>query len=668
MNITDPWRRTTLKVSILVLMVVVIVAFFPHKEAAFPYHYEEGRIWKYGLLQAKYDFPIYKGEAQLQEEMAAMDSACIFYFTTAPAVAAAQQKAISEVLDGPHKAAVNALVKRAYAKGLLSSEGWHGHDASTQKIAVSDAQHRVTERPIADCYTQDQLLAEMAQMVDAELLPELQELLLPNLLFDQEMTDAILQEQKNNIPLTIGYVQKDEKIIDRGETIDAMTFLKLESLKRVMNEQGIDLQRAAWSMLGTVVLIVFFVGLVALYLFIFRRTYFDSLRALMFFSALMLGVIMASCLVARYTALSLYIVPLAWVPVITGVFYDSRTAFFLHLITTLICALLSPVPFEFLVLQIAVGIVVVTSLKDISQRSQLAKTSVYVLITYSLCYTAFLLCEKGSLDAIHWHMYIYFFVNALLVLFAYGFIYLFERVFGLVSSITLVELTNINSNLMLEFAEKAPGTFQHSLQVSNLAMEAAKKIGANVLLVRAGALYHDIGKMKSPENYTENQQGGANPLMQMSTITAAQAVISHVTNGVEIAEQHDLPEVIIQFIRSHHGTSKTRFFYNTYVNEHPNEEVDEKLFKYPGPRPSTKEMAVLMMADAVEARSRSLKEYTPESISEMVEQMVGAQLAEGQFELTPLTFADVHQIKRVFTAKLISMNHSRIAYPTINNK
>ena len=258
--------------------------------------------------------------------------------------------------------------------------------------------------------------------------------------------------------------------------------------------------------------------------------------------------------------------------------------------------------------------------------------------------------------------------NIVLIVCAYGVIYLFERVFGLVSDVTLIELSNINSDLMHRFAEEAPGTFQHTLQVSNLATEAAKKIEANALLVRTGALYHDIGKLMAPQNFTENQQDGDNPLSRMSNTEAARTVIEHVSNGLALAAKHHLPQIIRSFIASHHGTSLTRYFYNSEVNAHPGEKIDESLFRYPGPKPTTKETAILMMADAVEARSRSLKEYTEQSIAEMVNQMIDAQIQDGQFAETPLSFSDVEAIREVFTTKLIAIHHQRIAYPTIKNQ
>jgi hypothetical protein len=388
----------------------------------------------------------------------------------------------------------------------------------------------------------------------------------------------------------------------------------------------------------------------------------------MLFFSILSGLITVMALVLmRYTSLSIYLVPFAWVPIITRVFYDSRTALFLHIITVLLVAPAVPDSFEFIMVQLAAGMVAVAGMKDMTKRAQLAQTAALIFATYALSYSAFLLGTTGDWHNINVWTYLYFGINTILIICAYGLIYLFERTFHLLSSITLVELTDINSSLLLEFAEKASGSFQHSMQVSTLAMEAAKKIGAKSLLVRTGALYHDIGKLAHPEYFTENQPEGQNPLLDMSPEEAARTVIAHVTDGVKLARQHRLPEVLINFIVSHHGTSLVRYFYNTAVNNAaPGTSVDSELFRYPGPKPNTKETAILMMADAVEARSRSLKNYSEENISQMVDDMIEQQISEGQFAETPLSFKDVEDIKTVFKDRLMAINHHRIKYPKID--
>jgi putative nucleotidyltransferase with HDIG domain len=409
-----------------------------------------------------------------------------------------------------------------------------------------------------------------------------------------------------------------------------------------------------------------------LYLFTYRRKLLDNLRHVLFFTILMAIIISSAFLVLVYADVKdfIYLVPFVWCPIIARVFYDSRTAIFLHIITVCIVSVAHSAPYIFLLTQMVVGIVAVISLRDMTQRAQLAQTAAIVLLVYSLMYTAMHLLFTGTYDDIEWHYYLLFAINAILVICSYGLIFLFERGFGLLSNITLVELTNVNSNLMLQFAEKAPGTFQHSLQVSNLATEAAKRIGAKVLLVRTGALYHDIGKMSNADCFIENQVEGRNPLDGMDTAAAAKVVFNHVLEGERIARKHHLPEVIVHFIRSHHGTSQTRYFYNTALNQakHAGQDVSAVSiadYTYPGPKPATKEAAILMMADAIEARSRSLKEMTPQSISNMVDDMIDMQMRDGQLSQTPLSFKDLEDVRAVFKQKLIEINHHRITYPTV---
>jgi putative nucleotidyltransferase with HDIG domain len=373
-----------------------------------------------------------------------------------------------------------------------------------------------------------------------------------------------------------------------------------------------------------------------------------------------------SSLTVHQQSLHYLMIPYALLPIIIRVFFDSRTALFAHIITMLIISLMVDNPFQFIMLQISIGMVAVSSLKDMTQRSQLAQTSLYIFLSYTFLFLAFEFIAEGEIERIHYQPIVYFGISSTILLFAYVLIYIFEKIFGLISALTLVELTNVNSDLMISFAEKAPGTFQHTLQVSNLATEAAKKIGANSLLIRTGALYHDIGKMKNPEYFIENQFGAHNPMKDLPLEEAAKLIIGHVSAGVEIAKKSHLPEQIIQFITTHHGLSKTKYFYNSFINMYPDIKPNDELFTYPGPLPNSKETAILMMADAVEARVRSLGVCTDTSISDAVEQMIDSQIADGQFKNAPISFRDVETVKEVFKEKVKNMYHSRIVYPELN--
>jgi len=669
------WQNI-LKIIILLVLMAVIIQLFPHYSHNFKYRFAEGQEWGYEDLDAEFDFPIYKSENQFTAEQQEVLKQFAPYYNIDEKQSSrqlerildtAREQNVSEELQSYITQQINTI----YRQGILSlADLEEMQKKGYRKVTIVNQLHVASSYPLDYCYTPktayDLILASAPTAAEQTFKDlNLNNYLLPNLTLDTLTSNNMRESLLSEVAPTQGMVMTGERIASKGDILTAEQVQKLRSLQLALDEQGISRESAWASIMGNIVLIIAFILLLVLYLYVFRPTLFRDPNTLFFFAILMTIIIAMACLVENYTSLSIYLVPFAWVPVIIRVFYDSRTALYVHLITIMICSMLAPAPFEFLVLQVAVGMVAVGSLGDMAQRSQLVQTAAWIFLTYCIGYTAFTLAVKADFSMLQWQMYVYFTCNALLIVFAYGLIFLFEKSFHLLSSITLVELTNINSGLMLEFAEKTPGSFQHSLQVSNLAMEAAKQIGANSLLVRTGALYHDIGKMYAPQNFTENQLDGVNPLDDLDRITAAQAVIAHVTEGVHLAHKHHLPEVIVQFIQCHHGTTKTRYFYNSYMNEHPGAKVDESVFQYPGPKPMSKETAVVMMADAVEARSRSLSEYTEDTIAQMVNQMIGAQIADGQFEETPLTFKDIQEVKQVFIQKLISMNHHRIAYPEL---
>jgi putative nucleotidyltransferase with HDIG domain len=361
-----------------------------------------------------------------------------------------------------------------------------------------------------------------------------------------------------------------------------------------------------------------------------------------------------------------YLIPFAILPIIIRTFFDSRTAFTVHLVTVLLVGLEVPNAFEFTLLQLTAGLTTIYSLKDLTQRSQLIKTAALIFVNYTVIYFGYSLLVKGTLTELDKMHFLYFGINSLLVLFAYVLIYIFERIFGFLSSVTLVELSNVNSPLLQQYSERAPGSFQHSLQVANLASEAAKKINGNALLVRIGAIYHDIGKMSNPLYFIENQISGVNPLKDMDLEQAAQCIISHVSEGVKIAQKHNIPESIVNFIRTHHGNSKAWFFYNSFRNRFPDQPVNEDAFSYNCPPPATKEQAILMMADAVEASSRSLNEYSDESINTLVDSIIDKQIVDGLLKCAKITFVDVEKVKSLFKEKLKTIYHTRVSYPEIS--
>lgn len=626
--------RTIIQISSLATLAALCIYLFPRYTNPFKYHFEIGQPWGYSLVTAEYDFPIYKPEAQLEKEYA---QAMLDYTPC-------------YTLD------TQAMQSDLYIVPIQEME----RIQQTNCTHISIISNRIsTLIAIDEIYTPKTAY----QLTKKELVP--------NLSYDSITSLNIKNNILSNISLTHGVVQTGEKIIDTGEIVTEDKYQQLISLRRAMGDKSISKRQTHYSMIGSSLCIVLLLTVFFLYLKTYRRKLLDKLRHVFFFTILMGIIIAVAAFVLRYAPTGfIYIVPFTWCPIIARVFYDSRTAIFVHLITTFIVSLAVPAPYLFILIQFIVGVIAVISLRDMTQRAQLAQTAAFILISYSVLYTAITMLMAGDISDIDYRYYIYFVINAILVICSYGLIFLFERCFGLISNITLVELTNVNSNLMLAFAEKAPGTFQHSLQVSNLATEAAKRIGAKVLLVRTGALYHDIGKMSHPNHFIENQTD-VNPLQSMTTSEAAKQIISHVEEGEHIARKHHLPEVIVHFIRSHHGTSVTRYFYNTAVNEAIADgktiaDVHKEDYTYPGPKPSTKEAAILMMADAIEARSRTLNDLTEQSISDMVDQMIDTQVADGQFSETVLSFKDLEDIRDVFKQKLIEINHHRISYPTIS--
>lgn len=631
--------KPALKISLQILAFVILAALsiylLPRQQHSVSFDYTVGRPWGYGLLKADMDFPILKTEAELSVERARLLKDFVPVY----------KPQIPLDSTGLYILSVDEMAR-------VEKNGWQ-----YIKVAENNVSNMV---PLQDLHT-----PKTAYQLTGKNLPV-------NIIYDTIKSESIRDEYLEDMSLVHGMVFKGTKIVDSGEIVTDEIAQIILSFSEAKNNSSNPKSQSLMPTFASAICVVCLLLIFFLYLFTYRRKLLDNLRNVLFFTILMAIIISAAFVLLAYVDAHeyVYLIPFVWAPIIARVFYDSRTAIFLHIITVSIVSLAVTMPYVFLLTQVLVGIVAVISLRDMTQRAQLAQTAAFVLISYSLIYTALHVLTAGDWQSINWHFYVLFAVNAVLVICAYGLIFLFERGFGLLSSITLVELTNVNSNLMLQFAEKAPGTFQHSLQVSNLATEAAKRIGAKVLLVRTGALYHDIGKMSNANYFIENQSEGNNPLIGMETAAAAKVVIEHVVEGERIARQHNLPELIVHFIRSHHGNSQTRYFYNTAINQAKQagldpSAVDAAEYSYPGPKSSTKEAAIIMMADAIEARSRSLKEMTPQSISDMVDDMINMQMQDGQLAETPLSFKDLEDVRVVFKQKLLEINHHRIIYPKV---
>lgn len=672
LKITQNQLKNITKISLIICVIAIIVQLFP-SENKFKYQFEVGKPWSYELITALFDFPIYKSETEISNERAVMlKSYTPFYKIDINIEYQQTDKLTNKYAKSTGK---NPLFKKyildkfktIYNIGIISSDDYRQlieNKTSEIKIILPN---RVTQnRNVADIFTPRTAYEELLKGAPEILKSyDLNLFLVENLKYDSITSETTKNDLLKNLSLTMGMVQTGERIIDRGEIVTTDLFKVLNSIKIEYEKRNVSIQQSTLVIIGEIIIIAGLIFLFFLYLNLFRPRIYDNFGHLLFISLLILIVVSMAALTIRHTTLNYFMVPYALLPIIIRVFFDSRTALFAHIITVLIISFMVDNASQFVLIQIMIGMVAVSSLKDMTQRSQLAQTALYTFLSYTIIYIAFEFISEGELQRIHIQPVIYFGISSAFLLLAYLLIYIFEKIFNLISAITLVELTNVNSDLMMTFAEKAPGTFQHTLQVSNLATEAAKKIGANSLLVRTGALYHDIGKMKNPEFFTENQIGGLNPLSDMSFEDAAKVIIGHVTDGVEIAKKNHLPEQIINFITTHHGFSKTKYFYNSFINANPDIKPNDSAYTYPGPLPNSKETAILMMADAVEARSRSLGVYTEESINNAVEQMIDSQITDGQFKDAPISFRDVETVKAVFKEKIKNIYHTRIVYPEL---
>ena len=491
---------------------------------------------------------------------------------------------------------------------------------------------------------------------------EIEQFITPNVFYDKEATEREKNARLSEISMKKGMIQQGELIVSNGEIITPEIFQILQSLKAAYRDQ----QRNVNSLLvlaGKLIFVFFVLILIYVFLYNFRRELLRDVVKTSFILFLVVLMVFVASYMLRIEQISFYIIPFTILPIILRTFFDERVAVFIHVLTILIIGIIAPNSYEFVVLNIIAGIVAIFSLTNLYRRSRFFLSALLVVITYSIAYVGILLVNEGNLSQINFTYFGNFGINGVLILISFLLIYVFEKVFGFLSDTTLMELSDTNQPLLRKLAEIAPGTFQHSMQVANLSEEAIHHIGGNPLLVRTGALYHDIGKMEDPIYFIENQTSGFNPHDILEFEKSAEIILSHVEKGVEMANKHGLPKPIIDFIRTHHGTTTVQYFYRSYIKKYPEQDVDVKNFSYPGPKPFTKEMAVLMMADAVEAASRSLTDYSQESISELVEKIISRQLENNQFEDAPVTFKDITTVKEVFKARLKNIYHARISYP-----
>lgn len=675
------FKKDLLYKALIFIITVSAISYFQPRDSKFNYQYDIDKPWRYGQLMATFDFPIYKSDQLVQKEQ---DSILAHFHPYYQQDTDVKDEVIKKLRTDYQTHLHNIMPSQSYLAHLIQGlEEVYGigilatdEQVQLKKDSINSImivqnkvanQHNITELlSVKDAYTR--LLNKDTLRYRSDILQQcnLNEYLYPNLIFDEARTESAKEEVLETYPWANGMVQSGQRIIDRGEIVTEEVFSILESLKKESIKQNGSIGQKHFVLVGQILLVTIYILCFFIFMELFRKKYYARKRnILLVFALITLYCVTTGIMVSR-NFLNVNILPYTMLPIIIRVFLDSRTAFMAHVTTILICSICLRYPHEFILLQLAAGMIAIYSLRELSQRSQLFRTAFLILLTYSLVYFAYELATESDLNKLNWGMYIYFCINSTLVLFTYPLLFMLEKTFGFTSDVTLVELSNINNPLLRQMSETVPGTFQHSMQVANLAAEVANHIGAKSQLVRTAALYHDIGKMEHPAFFTENQSGGINPHKRLKYEQSAKVVINHVIDGLKLAEKHNLPKVIKDFISTHHGKGVTKYFYISWKNEHLDEEIDETLFTYPGPNPFTKEHAILMMADAVEAASRSLPEYTEESISNLVDKIIDTQVNEDFFKECPITFLDIATAKNVFKEKLKIIYHTRISYPEIN--
>lgn len=670
------WHSLAIRFGLVLFTSLIIIWFLPRNEAK-QYAYEIGEPWHYGTLIAKFDFPVYKTDETLQRErdslLHSFQPYCN-YDSTVEAVQTARLRielAKAGELPAGFAHALIEKLHQLYQTGIMGTPLYNsfnndttaqvrvvfGKDAESRKVGHILSTMTAYEQLLDDGYlAKERLLMQKLNMID---------FIMPNLILDKNRTETARNDLLSGITPASGMVMAGQKIIDQGDIVDDYNYRVLNSMEKDLDRRQAGKSQITSHFVGNIIYVMAFMLLFTLYLTLFRRDYFSKPRCVaMLYTFIALFPLCVSLMVEHnYFNFSVYVLPFALSPIFVRIFMDSRTAFITHLVTVLISACALRYQFDFIIIQTISGLVAIYSLREVSTRSQIFRTALWVFVSTIAMYSALKLMESNGELTLGRSMYYQFLINGVLLLLAYPLMFVIEKTFGFVSVLTLIELSDTNKGLLRKLSEIAPGTFQHSITVGNLASEIANKIGAKATLARTGALYHDIGKIKNPAFFTENQQGGVNPHSNLTEKESARIIIAHVADGVKLAEEYNLPVVIRDFILTHHGCGMSKFFYIKYQNEHPNEVVDKGPFTYRGPNPSTREQAILMMADSCEAASHSLKEYTEVSISKLVNQLVDQQVKDNLFSECKITFYDIAVAKQVLIERLKAIYHTRIQYP-----
>ena len=671
------WRDIATRILLVIVTAGVIVWFMP-RDNKVTFKIEKGKIWEHADLTAPFDFPIYKSEAAVKAERDSVLREYEPYYVLHKEVGEQQvRKFLQDYKQGlpeplnDYKSLIVSQLEEIYRRDIVNTkEPLGGDNDSIHKLRLIDGKTVTSiscKETIIPIQAYELLFSDPVLAQHREELQELNlnEYIEPNLIYDRERSDASRRDLISSVPQASGMAQRGQKIIERGAIVTEEKYLILESFLKESDRRNQSDSQLSSIVMGELLYVLLLIGCFTVYLSLFRNDYFEKMRnVVMIYSLIIIFSVLCSLLVI-HTLLHVFLIPFAMVPIFIRVFMDSRTAATAHCVMVLICAIMLQHPLEFIIIEMMAGWTAIYSLRDLSSRSQLFWTAAIVTLVTFLTNLALDLMTTSDITLFELSKYNYLFACGILIFCTYPLLYIIEKAFGFTSDITLIELSDMNKEMLRRMSEVAPGTFQHSIQVGNLAVEIARKIGANPQLVRTAALYHDIGKTQNPIYFTENQSGGINPHEQLTCIESASMIISHVTEGLKLAEKYNLPDVIKAFISTHHGQGKAKFFYVKWKNEHPDEEVDDLLFTYPGPNPFTKEQAILMMADSVEAASRSLPDYTEQSIRQLVNRIIDSQVDDGFFRECPITFRDIQYAKTVLIEKLKTIYHTRVSYPEL---
>lgn len=670
------------KVILFLITAVSIVYFFP-KGGQFKYDFNKGKPWQYDNLLAPFDFAIQKTADEIAiDQQTIRDNSKLFFTEDITAPDDVKDRYLTKMsFVSPNDSLTQAEITSVTTLGITIIEEVY-KDGFVDNVSNSIVTNKNTlislkqDNEVQDVFFSKFLISnDVSNLILNRLggrpltyagtvaFDALSEVLSPNISFDKEFTDKVIDDAIKGISPTKGKVSKGELIILKGDIVEGKELAILESFKRESESNVWTESNYTWIVFGYTVLVSLALLMLLLFLRKYRIEIFENNNKVTFIFFNVFLMVLIQTLVIKYNVEYLYVVPLSILPIVLKAFFDARLGLFAHVLTILLLGFIVPNSFEFIYLQMIAGIVTILTVSELHKRANLFISIGQITLIYMITYLAFSIIKEGNASQIKWEYLLMFGANGLLSFLSLFFIYIYEKTFGLVSDVTLLELSNTNTKLLRELNEKAPGTFQHSMQVANLAEAAANEIGANSMLVRTGALYHDIGKMLNPMYFIENQSTGVNPHNDLSPRDSATIIIDHVIKGIELAKKNKLPDRIIDFIRTHHGTSLVYYFYMKEKEQYPDEEVKLEKFQYKGPIPFSKETAILMMCDAAEAASKSLKTPTAQSIDDLINKIVEKQKAESQFINSDITFREIEKIKKVIKTKLMNIYHLRVEYP-----